>query len=223
MAGKLSHELRTPISVVASSLDNLQHENIDADTQRYVSRARDGVNRLQNLLVRLSEAARIEQSISQAEKKPLNLVSLLDELGQSYAETYPEYTIQFTTSLKEAIISGSADLIAQMLDKLIANACEFASEKTDKIELGLRQQGSQFDISVKNRGPLLPSEMQDSIFNSMVSLREKDSSGSTHLGLGLYIVRLIAEHHSGEASAMNLDDASGVEFKVSIPALSSLS
>ena len=68
MASKLSHELRTPISVVSSSLDNLQNHALDESTERYAVRAREGITRLQNLLARLSEAARLEQAIKQSDK-----------------------------------------------------------------------------------------------------------------------------------------------------------
>jgi K+-sensing histidine kinase KdpD len=51
------------------------------------------------------------------------------------------------------------------------------------------------------------------LFDSLVSLREAAAGGEApHLGLGLYVVRLIAERHGGSASARNLDDASGVVF-----------
>ena len=220
MASKLSHELRTPISVVSSSLDNLQNQSMDESTERYVNRARDGITRLQSLLVRLSEAARLEQSINQVDKCELDLVSLVDELTQSYAETYPDHRLEFLTPLNKAVIVGSADLIAQMLDKLVANAVEFCESGRSTIALALIQRDTRYELSVTNRGPLLPVEMQDSIFNSMISVRSKEKTNGTHLGLGLYIVRLIAEFHAGEVKAENLADGSGVKFTVSIPGAS---
>jgi two-component system sensor histidine kinase ChvG len=57
--------------------------------------------------------------------------------------------------------------------------------------------------------------LQDRLFDSLVSLRAapaQKQAEAPHLGLGLYVVRLIAEAHRGNASARNLDDGSGVEF-----------
>ena len=57
--------------------------------------------------------------------------------------------------------------------------------------------------------------MQGRLFDSLVSLRDKSTPGDApHLGLGLYVVRLVAERHGGIASARNLDDGSGVAFSL---------
>ncbi|MGR8947171.1 MAG: proteobacterial dedicated sortase system histidine kinase [Gammaproteobacteria bacterium] len=218
MASKLSHEIRTPISVVSSSLDNLQQIDLPADGVRYVERAREGVARLQNLLARLSEAARLEQSITQVEKTPVELVALIQELVKAYAEVYTDNEISFVCDLDSAHVMGSADLVAQMLDKLVANAADFCGDADSRITVQLVKSENQFELSVTNKGSALPSEMQDSIFNSMISMRPHKNSNRAHLGLGLYIVRLIAEYHQGHAQAANLADKSGVKFSVSLPA-----
>jgi signal transduction histidine kinase len=70
---------------------------------------------------------------------------------------------------------------------------------------------------VLNQGPLLPADMQDRLFESMVSVRGKPAQAEPHLGLGLYIVRLIAGFHGARASAQNRSDGSGVEIRVEFP------
>jgi signal transduction histidine kinase len=66
---------------------------------------------------------------------------------------------------------------------------------------------------VRNAGPRLPAEMEGRLFESMVSVPAA-ASGVPHLGLGLYIVRLIARFHRGTASAANVEDPEGVEMSV---------
>jgi two-component system, OmpR family, sensor histidine kinase ChvG len=214
MASKLSHEIRTPISVVSSSLDNLEQFELDDEKSRYVRRVREGVNRLQNLVARLSESARLEQAISHAEKVPLDLISLLRELAESYDDTYATSTIEFETKLHDAKILGSAELISQLMDKLIENAVQFSDESGRPITIEATATKDGFNVSVVNAGQALPEEMQNQIFNSMVSLRAKGENSAVHLGLGLYIVRLIAEYHGGTVSASNLSDRSGVNMTV---------
>jgi len=62
----------------------------------------------------------------------------------------------------------------------------------------------------------LPPSLQDRLFDSLVSLRHSGTSGDAapHLGLGLHVVRLIAQAHRGSADAHNLRDGSGVEFRL---------
>lgn len=111
---------------------------------------------------------------------------------------------------------GVPDLMAQMLDKLVSNAIDFHSADTP-IVLKLDTDGRQVTLLVSNSGPVLPDEMQGNLFESMVSIRTQKGE-QPHLGLGLYIVRLIVEFHQGRVTARNRDDNSGVEFLISLPA-----
>ena len=73
---------------------------------------------------------------------------------------------------------------------------------------------------MRNEGPRLPSEMKGRLFESMVSVRPdraRESQGAPHLGLGLYIVRLIAEFHGGGAAAHDRPDGRGVIVTATIP------
>ena len=71
-------------------------------------------------------------------------------------------------------------------------------------------------LSVSNYGPLLPEDIQSTLFDSMVSSRDKRGD-EPHLGLGLYIVRLITEFHQGSVNASNRADGKGVVFTVNLP------
>jgi signal transduction histidine kinase len=69
-------------------------------------------------------------------------------------------------------------------------------------------------LAVTDIGPRLPATMQGRLFDSMVSVPR--GSGAPHLGLGLYIVKLIARFHHGAATAANRTDTTGVEVSVKI-------
>ena len=109
---------------------------------------------------------------------------------------------------------GSPDLIAQMLDKLMDNAADF-SPPDGRITLALEAHDGRYVLSVTNEGPLLPPHLEGHLFESLVSGRAAQDQ-KPHLGLGLYIVRLIAEFHGGSATATNLPDASGVVIAVDL-------
>jgi signal transduction histidine kinase len=82
-----------------------------------------------------------------------------------------------------------------------------------RIEIKLESDAKFFALSVANEGPALEPGIESTLFGSLVSGR-KSASDRPHLGLGLYIVRLIAEFHGGQATARNLPDARGVVFSV---------
>jgi signal transduction histidine kinase len=111
---------------------------------------------------------------------------------------------------------GAPDLVAQALDKLVDNARSFCPD-SGWVLLALAPSAEGVELAVANAGPPLPATMQDRLFDSLVSLREASQrSGAPHLGLGLHIVRLIAELHRGSARARNLPGGGGVEFRLSL-------
>ena len=123
-----------------------------------------------------------------------------------------------TLAPTSAWIFGVPDRIAQLLDKLIDNAIAFGAQN-GLIIVHLRDVGDNLELTVSNDGPALPSEIADSLFDPMVSSTR--DARKTHLGLGLYIVRLVAEFHKGTVAARNRHGGSGVEVVVSLPRLSS--
>jgi len=111
------------------------------------------------------------------------------------------------------------DAINQMLDKLVQNAIDFARAiEGAPIKISLRRDVKNIILSVENKGSLLPQNSKEiaQLFDSMVSKRSVESH-EAHLGLGLYIARLIAEFHGGTIAAANLEDGSGVIFWVTLP------
>ena len=215
MAGKLAHELRTPVSVVRSSLDNLYPEQSADDARRYQQRAREGIDRLSSILSRMSEATRLEQTLQQEQLSRFDLARVVKGCIEGYRLVHPQRCFELHLPPHPLMLNGSADLIAQMFDKLISNACDF-SPPDQPILINLVRQRHQAQLTISNSGPTLPREMQGSLFDSMVSLRP-EKSGEPHLGLGLYIARLIVEFHGGAIRARNRADRSGVEFQVSLP------
>ncbi len=107
------------------------------------------------------------------------------------------------------------DLVAQALDKLVDNAISLSAEDC-AIDISLRREGTDCLISVANTGTRLPDVVHERLFDSLVSLRDKRAGGQ-HLGLGLHIVRLVAEVHDGSVSARNLAGDRGVEFTIYLP------
>lgn len=220
LASKLSHELRTPLAVIKSSLDNLEPTQ-SSQQKQYLRRASEGADRLSHILNAMSAANRLEESIRDTQSTQFALDELLTELVAAYQSTYTNRRIVLTidhSNHSAFSLYGSPDLIVQMLDKLVDNAVDFCPED-GRIAFTLSQSNDRIILDVANTGPLLPEAMREQLFDSLVSLRENpaQSDSKTHLGLGLHIVRLIAEFHRGRVSARNLEDGSGVAFSVSLP------
>jgi two-component system, OmpR family, sensor histidine kinase ChvG len=214
LASKLSHELSTPLAVVRSSLESLEHENISAGARTYAQRARSGAERLVQILRAMSEATRMERAIASADGELFDLRAVVTGATAAYRDIAGSRSIECEVPKEPVSLFGAPELIHQALDKLVDNALSFTPEQ-GRIVIALTQSDGAVSLSVTNPGPALPEKMRGRLFDSLVSMRDS-KAGSPHLGLGLYIVRLIAELHHGTALASDLPDATGVVFTIKL-------
>ncbi len=213
LARRLSHELRTPIAVVRSSLDAMELDRSADDQDIYLGRARDGLRRLDTIISRMSEATHLEQALQESEPELFDLGAVVAASVESYRSAWPQQSFRFLAPAEQCAIHGMPDLVVQMLDKLVGNAVDFSTPGTP-IDVVVERQGSNIILEVRNQGPALPEEMADKLFQSMVSIRDDKGPEDPHLGLGLYIVRLIAEAHGARARAFNLPGGGGVGMRI---------
>lgn len=216
LARRLSHELRTPITVVRSSLEAMELDQPEGRRGPYLSRARDGLRRLDTIITRMSEATRLEQALQESEPEAFDLRAVVAASVESYASVWPQQIFSYRAPDEPCTLFGMPDLVVQMLDKLVGNAVDFRTPGTP-IDISIARQAADIVLEVRNQGPLLPAEMADKLFESMVSIRADKAPEDPHLGLGLYIVRLIAEAHGARARAYNLAEQNGVGMQIVFP------
>ena len=217
LASKLSHELNTPLAIVKSSLDNLDHAGLPPEAEPYLARARDGVARLGALVRAMSEASRMERAIASAEAEDVNLADIVRGCADGYRGLAGDRTLEAVLPPGPVPMHVSPELIAQALDKLFDNALSF-TPPGGWLRITLSPTAEGADVELANEGPSLPAAMQGRLFDSLVSLRDKATPGDApHLGLGLYVVRLVAERHQGSASARNIEG--GVAFTLHLKGL----
>lgn len=215
LASKLSHELKTPLAITRSSLDNLSTRDLDPETRRYLERAREGVDRQSAIVRAMSEASRLEASIEGAEWGEVDLVAFVSGCTEGYRDLYAGRSLKLNAPEGPLKLHCAPDLLAQALDKLVDNAVSLSGPE-DSVTITLESGDGGHELAVLNTGSRLPEELQDRLFDSLVSLREK-RGGTPHLGLGLHIVRLVAAAHGGTVDARNLPGDQGVEFRVRLP------
>ncbi|MFO8141652.1 MAG: ATP-binding protein [Marinobacter sp.] len=216
---RLSHELKTPVAVVRSSLENLAHTDSEQERQQYLERASDATGRLRRILNSMSEAARLEQSFDQADKEVFDLAGVVAEATAAYQQLDAEHRILYQGPVADCPVLGSPEMLVQMLDKLVDNARDF-TPNGGTIEVELQPHSDHYQLTVFNEGSKLPGNSGLDIFGAFVSQRHGQSDG--HLGQGLLIVRLIADYHGGHVDARNKCQGSigGVCFRVVIPTTS---
>lgn len=205
LSSRLSHELRTPLSVVRTSLENLDRESLDEQSLQLVERASDGANHLGSIIKALVESTRLEQSVQLADKEPVDLVEWLEGCLARYQQVYPSVDFRVSSLPDYPVrVTASPELLQQAFDKLVDNAVSFAT--TGPVVFHLTEDKSavikQVSLGVANQADELAAADSEHWFDPMYSQREH-SGNELHLGLGLYVVKMIAEAHGGVVFARN--------------------
>jgi dedicated sortase system histidine kinase len=219
LAGKLSHELKTPLAITRSSLDNLSSQRLDEASRRFLERAQEGVERQAAIVRAMSEASRLEAAIGAADWEQVDLGELVRRCVAGYRTLYEGRQLTLQAPDAPLPLRCAPDLLAQALDKLVDNAMSLTGS-ADEVGVSLAKtaakEGIQYVLAVRNTGSTLPDDLKDRLFDSLVSVRPRRGA-EPHLGLGLYIVRLVVAAHHGEVSARNLAQNAGVEFRIRLP------
>ena len=218
MPRTLRHEINNPLNALSTSLQNLAGEHPALAGSKYLDSARRGVQRIGAIVQNLADAANLEESLEADEREPTDIQKFLESYVANCRLAYPrcEFVHRSPGAPVHAEISDYR--IEQMLDKIIDNAIDFRRGDSP-IAVQLDSYPSFLRITVANRGPTLPEQSERSLFDSMISYR--GAQNRLHFGLGLYVVRVIAEHHGGHVRALNLTDGSGVALMVQLPAATS--
>ena len=214
MPRTLRHEINNPLNTLSTSLQNLALNHEDVSNSKYLESAKRGVNRIGAIVQNLADAANLEEALQSEDFEPVDLNQLLENYVNNYNLTHPNASIVYSGTNSPVLTMASDYRVEQMMDKIMDNALDFHRKDTT-IRVQLDKIDNLLRITVANRGRILSPSVENSLFDSMVSHR--DQHNRLHFGLGLYVVRVIAEHHGGHVRAVNLSDNSGVAVVVQLP------
>ena len=155
----------------------------------------------------MGAATRVEEAIGGAERVTFDLVPLLGSAVAAYRGAFPGR--EFLAELPPGPVEPERRPGPHRAAARQAHRQRGGFQPGGRaITVRLRLEPQAAVIEVENPGPPLPLHVEGRLFESLWQSRP-DGDSRPHFGLGLYIVRLIAEFHGGEAAARNLEDGSG--------------
>lgn len=211
----LRHELKNKIIGIRLSLELVQRKHADQQTQTYIRRGISNIETMSAVLNHTSEATSIEASLYTESRQYFNLSRCIAEQIDSFANVSGHDAIDFVPGSSQITIYGIEHRMVQLFENLLFNALDHAEDGT-AVKVALLIEGNFARMSVTNRGKPLPDD-HNAIYKLFETYRDNEKSGEDNVGLGLYLVKLIADAHGGSVHGMNLPDQNAVEFSVYLP------
>jgi two-component system sensor histidine kinase/response regulator len=208
MIAVLTHDLRTPLSVVMLCADSLRAHMHEGPLAKTVTALESSTLRMSRMIGQLLDFSRIRSDVLRLELQDGDLGAIADTVVSELQHTHPHNTINLAV---EGSVKGlfDADRLGQVFSNLIGNALQHgAAEKPIEVAVD----GSDADhlrIVVRNAGQI-PDDLLPRIFEPFKGA----NSRSEGLGLGLYIVDQFAKAHGGEVSARNADGNAVFEVRL---------
>ena len=216
MPRTLRHEINNPLNTLSTSLHNLAGADDGAERERYLESAQRGLNRIGLIVQNLADAANLEDALIGEDLERIDLTALIQSYLNNLNVVRPETNFIFQGTTSPIYVMVSDFRIEQLLDKLVDNALDFVSPDSP-IVLSLHQSANAVEFSLTNSGATIPTDMLEAVFDSMISIRPGNPDNRLHFGMGLHVVRVIAEHHGGSVSIENVTEPDGVKVSVKLP------
>ncbi len=206
----VSHDLRSPLTVVRGYLDILDRPLDEDRRATAIESARRAAQRMEGLLDDLLHATRAEAVFAPRVMRPVDLSLLVDGVASSL-QMSAEQTI--VTSLEPGVmVLGDPVRLEQAITNLIGNAIKHGPADGE-VRVGVEGRDDRVIVSVEDDGPGIPVELREHVFER--GARGSAPQSTPGMGLGLYIVRVVAEAHGGLAF---IDDSeSGTRFVLDLP------
>ena len=209
-----SHDLRQPLHALGLLAAALGERARDAHTQSIVERIRTLVTSLEALLSALLDVSKLEAGIVVATPRDFGLDALLGRIANDFAPEAVDDGIELLVLPTRRFVRSDPLLLERILRNLVANALKVTQR--GGVLVGCRRRGADLSIEVWDTGPGIPVAEQGRIFEEFYQIDNPGRDRSKGLGLGLAIVRRLADLLGHEVSLASRLGRGSV-FRVRVP------
>ncbi len=218
----VSHELRTPISTMRLILETLQYREIPKEKQtRYLDRLRANLDRLHATFEQVLAAAMLEEHGQSKRLEEHDLNALVERYLERHRSDLEERggVLSWQATAQPLFVCIDPLGIEIILNNLLNNAIKHNPNPEKHIALAIHESGRYGVLRVEDDGPGIPAEERSRIFDAFYRIGDELKRQSEGLGLGLYLVKSLAENMGGGVSVDALEQ--GCRFEVRLPRVSS--
>lgn len=215
LTSDISHELRTPITIIQSQIEAIGDGLWDLTPER-IQTLNEESNRLLKLVSQLKYLTNVEGMKDSLECKEVNISELIKEVIEGYRITSNNKKINIKEDIEEdVIIQGDKDKLKQVFMNLLSNALKFTNDK-GTIAISLKQEEEKIVIIFRDNGIGIPQKDLENIFERFYRSDQSRNRNTGGAGIGLAIVKSIIEAHKGSIIAKSKEEE-GTEFQIILP------
>jgi signal transduction histidine kinase len=214
----LSHELFTPMTTIQgfAMLVSEQGEALKPDEVRDLAKGVVGANdRLKRLVGNLAAAARMDRAGVEVATRPMAAGDLVDRALSEFPRFEGRIVTTGALAEPETRLWADLELGARALVVVLENALAFSPD-TAIVEISARPLDGNVRVTVSDRGPGVPEELRDRIFEAFTQTDGSVTRSHEGLGIGLFLARRIMRAHAGELTYRPRPDG-GSSFELSFP------
>ena len=210
-----AHELRTPLTALRLQVRNLGESGNSPEQAALIAEMTAGVRRMSNMVEKLLQLARADASVPIRNPVPVNISEIIADSLRDVVPVAAEKEIDI------GVVAASSEKVwadPQELRTLIGNLVENAVRYTPKggiVDLSVERTGTAIVLEVRDTGPGIPDSLLDRVFGRFVRVPGSEIEGS---GLGLPIVKAIADRCGARVALANRHGQSGLVARVSFAA-----
>jgi two-component system sensor histidine kinase/response regulator len=203
----LVHDMRSPLSAVVAHLQFIQEElGPSAGVSGDIEQAMRAANRLVDVLEDALQVRLLEDGALPIRRAAVDLRQVIQETVAALFPLARRKRIEVRCDYEGyPVVSVDGKLLRRALENLLSNALKYTDNGGDVV-ITLRRTDGEVQVEVADRGPGVPLEFRTALFEKFGSLEAKQGDERRGIGLGLYLVRLVAEGHHG---AVSVDDRAG--------------
>jgi two-component system sensor histidine kinase ChvG len=204
-AADVAHELKNPLTSLASAVEMFSRAKDDESRARLLQIVRGDIKRIDRLITDISDASRLDAELSRETKEPVALSRLLATIIEIYRMTDNPRRVDFVLRDElppDAVVRGRDERLGQVFRNLIDNAVSFSPEG-GKVIVTASRNDMVARVMVEDEGPGIPPENLESIFQRFYTTERPGDHFGRNSGLGLSIARQIIEGAGGRIYAEN--------------------
>jgi two-component system, sensor histidine kinase len=185
-----SHDLRQPVHALGLFVGALRAIPLTPEGVQLVDRIEQSTIAMDSLFSAILDISRLDAGVIEAHAEAFDLQPLLDRICSDYAEEAKQKSISLVQCRSGATVDTDPVLIERILRNLVSNAVRHTD--AGRVVVGCRRRGDKIRVEVWDTGPGIPDSDRDRIFQEYFQLRNPERDRTKGLGLGLAIVRRLA-------------------------------